>query len=411
MASNPRLARLREKTRTLMQQEYEDTINRIEQRPDYTSALDPFLQTLKLTLSLPSFLEAVSEKVILTLCKQAPPELFHAAGCRPFKLACGSYTAGNMAPGHLPALTCPMIKSLSGFLNAEPPGKRDPLGCVIPTTCDWVTRFNELTDIHEKADILFLDLPRLREDEQADQRWLGEIKRFKSWLEKTTGQPISARRLLNSVRTYNRAYGLFTRLVELRRNQQVPVIHFALIMNAMPYQDIEIWMEQTSAYILDRPKPGMEKPPVFLTGSPIVFPNLKLLQLIENAGMAIVADDLCTLERSFSGPLPYEDPSEYALLKALSQKHHKACTCPTSADNHRRFNTMTGTLAQTRIKGIIFHVLKGCHPFDMESGIIEKQLKQKGYRFLKIETDYVKEDEQTLVTRLDAFRQTLRSKT
>lgn len=302
-------------------------------------------------------------------------------------------------------MTCPMIKSLAGFLSLDTCSAE----CVIPTTCDWVVKYSELTGLCASTDIHFMELPHLKENEQSARRWLNEVKGFKTWLERTTGQKINPSVLLESVRIYARAYELYTRLVNLRRRQVVPGIHFALILNALPYQDIDIWMAHTAAYIFELREPELWDPPVFLAGSPIVFPNFKMLTLIENAGMAVTADDLCTMERTFSGAVTWRDTSEHSLLEALAQRYHKACTCPTFADNQRRINNITRTLDLHHIKGVIFHVLKGCHPYDMESGILEHQLKEKGYRFLKIETDYVKEDEQNIVTRLEAFRRTLGS--
>ncbi len=71
-------------------------------------------------------------------------------------------------------------------------------------------------------------------------------------------------------------------------------------------------------------------------------------------------------------------------------------------------NSMLNTLQKNTIKGILFHVLKGCHPFDIESVLMERKLKEEGFKFIKIETDYVEEDAQNIVTRLEAFKQTLK---
>ncbi len=402
--ANPRLTRLKNKTLSLMKKEIEDLVQVIKKRPDYIPALETFIKTLIQAQSPQEFIQSTDKKVILSLCIQAPLELFHAAGVQPFKLACGSHISGNMAPLHLPALTCPMIKSISGLLK---------LGSVagdfvIPTTCDWVVKFSELTKLHESTNIHFMELPHLRENERSSKRWLNEIKVFKNWLEKTSACRITPRTLVKSINIYAQAYELYSTMIKLRRKQKVPSLHFALIINAMPYLEIETWMANTAAYVLDLKGPDKKKEPIFLTGSPIVFPNYKMLTLIENAQMAVTADDLCTMERTFPGAVAWRDKSEYALLNALAQRNHKACICPTFADNHRRLNSILSTLEQHHIRGIIFHVLKGCHPYDMESGILETQLKKRGYRFLKIETDYVKEDEQNIVTRLEAFRRTLK---
>ena len=121
-------------------------------------------------------------------------------------------------------------------------------------------------------------------------------------------------------------------------------------------------------------------------------------------------DDLCSGGRVFPGAAAYEDGSDYALIRALAERHHKACTCPTFADNDRRLNRLVHTLETKNIRGVVFHVLKGCHPFDMDAGILEERLKEKNVRFLKIETDYVREDEQNIVTRLEAFSRTLQQR-
>ena len=406
--STPRLVRLKKRTTALMQKEVEEQITLIRNRFDYTEHLEPFINTLGKILFMDEFIDNAKKNVIMTPCIQAPLELFHAADVQPFRLACGSFAVQNMAPLHLPALTCPMIKSISGLLEMNSVSGT-PL--VIPTTCDWVVKFSELTGLYDTADIHFMELPHLREAERSSKRWHNEIKIFKNWLEKTIGHKISSKMLLNAIKIHAKASELYNRLINLRRQQVIPILHFALIANALSYQDIETWIGAVDLYILNHREPEIGTVPVFLSGSPIAFPNYKMLTLIENAGMSVTADDLCTMERTFQGSTPYEDTSEFSLLKALAQRYQKACSCPTFADNQRRLNAMVHTLEQHSIKGVIFHVLKGCHPYDMEAGILENQLKHRGIRFLKIETDYVKEDEQNIVTRLEAFKRTLRSKT
>ncbi|MCP3940691.1 MAG: 2-hydroxyacyl-CoA dehydratase [Desulfobacteraceae bacterium] len=406
---NPRLLRLQLKTREQIKKETCDQAAKIKNRDDYIKALDPFLESLALSLFPKKFIEKAVIAPVMTMCIQAPMELFSAAGLPVFKLACGSHAAGNLAPLQFPALTCPMIKSLAGLLDPQSGLDLTRQRFVIPTTCDWVVKFSELTGLYGKADIHFMELPHLRENERSSRRWLEEIQALKSWLEKAGQGKITPKALHAAIQCHAKAFELFARLIELKRSQLMPAIHFALIANAFAYQDINFWKDNVRNYI-DNLKP-MENTlaPVLLIGSPIVFPNYKLLHLMENAGMAVAADDICSLERIFPGAVTFEDKSEYALLRALAERNHKACTCPTFADNERRINGIFNILEKEQIKGIIFHVLKGCHPYEMESGMLETQLKKKGYRFLKIETDYVKEDEQNIVTRLEAFRRTLGS--
>lgn len=399
--TNARLERLIKRTRTRMVQEADEIRKRLTQQD--AQRLDPFLTGLEAFAGGP--FSNGPQETVYSLCVQVPVELFHAAGLKLIRFACGSFAAKDAAPGHLPALACPMVKSMTGLFSLE--RSPQPLNLVIPTTCDWVVKFAALSGLENAGKLHFMELPHLREGETACQRWLNEIKALKTWVETISGNVISRKALLNSIRVFNRAAALFETLCERRRAQAVPGIHFFLITNALPVMDIEQWSAGVQVYL------GAERPvdtpriPVFLSGSPVVFPNDKMIRLIENAGMAVTGDDICTLERAFPGVTVFRDPSEYSLLHALADRHHKACSCPTFADNQRRLDRLTAQIRDHGMKGVIFHVLKGCHPFDMEAGLVEQHLAQEGIRMLKIETDYVTSDEQNIITRLEAFARSI----
>lgn len=404
--ASPRRLRLEKRTRTRIAGETQEWSDIIRSRPDYTTGLEPFLTVLEATLDPGTFVRESDLPVVFTLCVQAPLELFRAAGLRPFRLACGSHSAGDMAPLHLPALTCPMMRSVFGLLRLDGTSEIPPQ-FVIPFTCDWVVNFSRLAGTQAGRNIHFMELPHLRESEAAAKQWGRQMAGLKSHLETVSGRKIKPKDILAAIRAYAEAWATFVRMETLRQHQTLPAIHFALMANALPYMDIEAWTEQAGACLSELQSPDILKTPVFLTGSPVVFPNYKLLELMDRAGLAATGDDLCTMGRVFPGAAAWEDPSEYALLRALGERHHKACTCPTFADNGRRLNALVQSLEHKGIQGVVFHVLKGCHPFDMEAGLLEQALKDKGFRFLKIETDYVKEDEQNIVTRLEAFSRTL----
>ena len=408
---NPRMVRLQQRTRKQMQTECDEVASHLRERSDYNPTIEFFLEKAILSQFPEAFLEKCNKQVVLTLCIQVPMELFHAAGVQAFKLACGSHAAGNFSLPHLPALTCPMVKTLSSFFH--PGVGLDPkwLKLVVPTTCDWVVRFCELAEIEEQADIHFMDLPHLRENETASRRWLDETRALKQWLEDLFSKRITPKALHRSIQLHANAFFLFNEIVNMRRAGQVPSLHFALITNAFPYMDVEEWATHAQSFIAAlreaKGNTSRKKEKVYLTGSPIIFPNYKLLGIIEQAGLEVVADDICSMERGLPGVAAFEDRSEYALLRAIAERHHKACICPTFADNRRRIHAIFNVLEKEKINAVIFHVLKGCHPYDMEAGLLEDKLKKRGIRCIKIETDYVREDEQNILTRLEAFTRTL----
>jgi benzoyl-CoA reductase/2-hydroxyglutaryl-CoA dehydratase subunit BcrC/BadD/HgdB len=179
-------------------------------------------------------------------------------------------------------------------------------------------------------------------------------------------------------------------------------------MQAFMLDNVESWTDRVETLLGNYHRPRTEVlADVFLAGSPILFPNFKLLELIEEAGMFIAADELCTSERNLTSVPVYDDLSEYGLLKALSERSMLSCHCPTFTDNRRREKNILDTMRTQGMSGVIFHVLKGCHPYDIESFAFEKSVRERGFHFLKIETDYSQEDRQAILTRLEAFRGTL----
>jgi benzoyl-CoA reductase/2-hydroxyglutaryl-CoA dehydratase subunit BcrC/BadD/HgdB len=146
---------------------------------------------------------------------------------------------------------------------------------------------------------------------------------------------------------------------------------------------------------------------IFLAGSPIFFPNFKVPLLIEEAGLTVAADDLCSSERTLPGAVAPAGTSQFELMQALAQRYHQGCICPTFIDNDRRINNIIGRRSEADFRGVLFHVLKGCHPYDLEGWGLENGIRNAGLKFTRIETDYAAEDAQNLLTRLEAFRATL----
>ena len=155
---------------------------------------------------------------------------------------------------------------------------------------------------------------------------------------------------------------------------------------------------------IDRPVVNSSKG-IFLAGAPVFFPYLKIAEVIEQAGMAIVVDELCTSERVMVSSTACDEKTEYGILKALGEKSHLACSCPSYIDNDHRIENILSDMKAHNIKGVVYHQLKGCHLYDIDSFKFEKAMKQNGFNYIKIETDFSQEDRQNILTRLEAFRE------
>jgi benzoyl-CoA reductase/2-hydroxyglutaryl-CoA dehydratase subunit BcrC/BadD/HgdB len=252
------------------------------------------------------------------------------------------------------------------------------------------------------APLHWLELPHLKDSARARERWLAEVAGLGDFLSLSGLKP-TRRRLLEALAAFQKTRRVFSRLVEARRAGRVPAVWFFLMANSFFLDGLESWTAALEAALPVFQAPAKGAGLVFLAGSPIYFPNFKLLHLLEAAGLTVAADDLCSSERLFPAGVAVDDPSESGLLRALAESDHQGCLCPTFGDNERRINSIWGAAQGSGLKGVIFHVLKGCHPYDLESLAMEEPLKRAGLRFIKLETDYTAEDGRNLLARLEAF--------
>ena len=404
IVQNQREADRLQKTSSRVQSEIARELELLRGRPDYTSGCDYFLDLLAGGIQPDALEKRAGKPVINLLCVQAPLELIHAAGFLPFKIFSGSYAADALggADGRLPALNCPMLRAVHGIFRLNESFKNQPW--VLPTTCDWIVKLPQMLRLEAKR-FHWLELPHIKDGAAVRERWLSEVFGLKKFLEKTAGIKIDRKRLAHSVAVYNRAWGALTRLEERRRAGAVPFVWFLVIANSFFLDDPERWTDAVNALLPDL-RDEKRAGRVFFAGSPVFFPNFKIPALFDEAGLTVTGDDLCSSGRIFPGGIKADGASEYELVAALAGRYHEGCLCPTFADNDRRINNIIGNAEN--FDGVVFHVLKGCHPYDMESCLLEEPVARRGLKFLRLETDYTAEDSRNLLTRIEAFRQTLR---
>jgi len=403
--TNARNERMIAKTSERASSEIARTAGALRSRADYSREYDYFLGLAE-NITPDAAEERSGRRALLLLCVQAPLELIHAAGFHPFKAPGGSNAACGLASQGLPALSCPMLRSVIGSSKLDERGAARPW--VLPATCDWVVKFPEMLELAgaQSAPLAhWLELPHLKDGEQGQERWMEEIYALKKFLE-LHGARVNRASLSESAKIYQRAWRALVRLAVLRECGRLPSVWFMLMAGTFFCDSPQNWTDAANL-VPGSAAPSSGKPKIFLAGSPVFFPDFKLPFLLEEAGLETAADDLCSSERIFPGCVAIDDESEFGILSALAQRYHQGCVCPTFIDNDRRINNILGRREIAGFGGVVFHVLKGCHPYDLESFGLEAKLKGRGLKFIRLETDYSAEDSQNLSTRLEAFRRTL----
>ncbi len=388
-----------------IEQEFNIQLKSLKIRQDCSPEFEYFLNILSMQADGKKLIDYYNRPAAGLYCVQVPLELIDAMGFQPVRLISGSQVMHWLSSGLLPVLACPFIKSCVGSFNRENSLERACDTIVMPTTCDWNVKMDQMLP-DSAPDFYKIELPHIKESEKGRKRWFEEILDFKEYLEKLAGRSLKRKDLLRSVNKYNRAWDVFNRLKQMKTEGRLSGTWFIVMANAFLVDRIESWTEHAELVIDQYSRGENDRPDIFLAGAPVFYPYLKMPELIEEAGMNIKADELCTSER-ITGSVVYDDTSVFGLLNALSDRYHLACSCPTYSDNDRRLTSVLNAMESNGIKGMVYHVLKGCHPYDMESFYFEKAVKEKGIRFLKIETDFSKEDKQNILTRLEAFKETL----
>ncbi len=390
---------VRKKTR----QEYATEIAVLKRRDDYLPQYDYFLDMLALHAEPEKFRQKVMRPIAALNCLQAPPEIFDALGFIPYRFCSNALSRQDITASRLPALACPIIKSCLSSFSLDDSIESLAELTVIAGTCDWMVRLPELLDERVK-NVHIMELPHIKESERGRKRWIEEIYLLKDFLEKASGKKMSRQNLRLSIQKYAAARLALRNLLEARSRKEIPAPWCMVMTNAFLMGDVEGWTQSVNEIIRIRSgKPCCPEASVFLAGSPVMFPNLKIPKLLEDAGIHVAADELCTSERILAGVPLSEDHSEFAMLRALAEQTHLGCSCPTYADNKRRLDNIMATMRDRNISGLVLHILKGCHPYDICSFRMEYALRENGFHFLRIETDQSREDSKSLLLRLEAF--------
>lgn len=394
-----------------------DAISLEKNRP---ASMAPFDAVFRNFADAPDqILPATGRKKIGIYCMAVPEELIYAAGALPVRLCAGSSDAAEAGEALFPDVSCPMVKAATGFTRTGVLSMyRDCDLVIIPTTCDWKVKLGELLSRH--VPVMMLSVPKLKAAESSRRFWYAEIRRLVQALEKVTGKRITRKRLRTAMGLLHEAQQEF-RIFQTLRMDDLCLIRgrdAAAVANAWFYMDAADWthaartlneeLKERKAQSLATTPPSA--PRILLTGSPVVFPNWKIPDLIENAGGALVCDELCSSGRLLWDMACIDEPLFEDMLDALADRAVLPCTCPVFTDTEDRRTKLFRMIQDYKVEGVVHHVLKGCHPYDMELRPLEAKLAAAGVSQLKIETDYSPEDTEPLRTRVEAFVETLKGR-
>ncbi len=245
-------------------------------------------------------------KVVGTFCSYAPEEIILAAGAHPFRLF-GSGEKIRLAEAHLQSYCCSLVR---GALEDALGGRLEFLdGVVFPHTCDSIQRLSDIWRLNVPA-CFHLDvvLPVKLDTDGARQYLIDVLNRFRVELGEKLGVTISDDDLRAAIRTMNRIRAALTRIYDLKGERPeilkgsdlYALVRAAMIMDrtraASLLEEVAAEMEKRSVSTVA----AWPKKRIVLSGGICNHPDI--YTIIEEAGGAVVGDDLCTGSRYFERP-------------------------------------------------------------------------------------------------------------
>ena len=411
MINNGRFEKQKTNARRRFQQEGQRCLQESTSDAQFhPKAMDYFYNCYRNLLEEP--IKTNDAPVVASMCMHVPAELIYALGARPVRICSGAHATDAIGAEHLPAKACPLVKSTLGAIHLEMlPVDSEPVMTVNPTTCDQKRKLGEITTGFGK-ELYTLELPPTKDSPEAREYWLRTVKKFILALEKVTKQRLTRKKLRQAIDLVARAQAEYRRFHHLR--QQGTVINgndALLVTNVYFFDEIEAWtkalknlnIELEQKLSSDKWVVPRDTPRILLTGSPSIFPNLKLPLLVEHSGAVIVADEFCSGSRLLHDTVAVDEWYLYDMIPALADRYLKPSTCPNFTPNEDRDRKLLTTIKDFQVDGVIYQSFAGCQLYEIESLRIGKMLEREGVPMLYLETDYNPDDGGQLSTRVEAF--------
>jgi benzoyl-CoA reductase subunit C len=343
-------------------------------------------------------------KVVGTFCSYAPEEIILAAGAHPYRLF-GSGEKIRLAEAHLQSYCCSLVR---GALEDALAGRLEFLdGGVFPHTCDSIQRLSDIWRLNVPS-CFHLDvvLPVKLDTDGARQYLIAVLRRFREELGEKLGVSISDDDLRAVIRTMNRIRTALMRICDLagerpeilKGSDFYALVRAAMIMDrtraASLLEEVATEMEKKNASEAAAPP----KKRIVLSGGVCNHPDI--YTIIEEAGGAVVGDDLCTGSRYFDGLIDEKaDP-----VVALAGRILTRAVCPAK---HRGLTDRTDHLVhlvrKKRVQGVIFFLLKFCDPHAFDYPYLKEALNREKVPSMLVEVEDRLPADGQLRTRFEAF--------
>ena len=354
---------------------------------------------------------------VIVIGDDIPAEILYAVCDRPFYVLGGSLETAHWADELTPRDTDPFSRSSLGWLVN--PAFDITKNALIVTAVSSDSRRKLIAVLRESGrKVAAMDVPPADRSENALHYYTEELVTLAGTIGRHTGKRFSGRRLKNAAGKIAAAHRQRQKFLAAARRAGNIISDEAVLLVAQSLyftDSLDEWMTHISRlsdeleylntqYIIRH----KDKPRVLVLGSPLVFPNYKVPQLIASAGMSISAvADSQSLEAAITVTKSKRMPSADSLLKKIARVHLNMISSGARINNTGLYSYVQNLIRQLRPDGIVCHILKGQIEYDFELPYIEKAAESMDIPVFRLETDYQYQDMEQLRIRMEAFGEML----
>jgi benzoyl-CoA reductase subunit C len=333
-------------------------------------------------------------KVAGYFCSYVPVELIHAAGFTPLRMLQGP-APGDVAGAYMQPFCCSFARSLLEGLGG---GTYDYLSAlVMPHTCDTIRNLSDLVETAAPGmRVMRLMVPTTTHTPEAVDFMVEELSALKQSLGEVAGKGVTEGDLRESIALHNRCRSALDGLREQRPGSRLLYATYLALQLTGP----EEFLELAASLEPGGEKAGVRR--VAVVGGPV--PQLDIFELLEEYGMEVAWDDLCTASRFAAGAVA-EDGEP---LRALAERYLARQPCPTKLDpaNRREEGMMRG-IRESGSEGVVFAQQAFCefHSFDYPG--LKKRLDAEGIPSVRLDLEHPFQPTGQMRTRLQALSEIL----
>ncbi len=344
-------------------------------------------------------------KVIGSLPIYVPEEMIHAAGALPVKLW-GGKTELERVNAHLQGFACSIVRAVLEYSLKNTYEVVD--GFVFPSTCDHIQNasdiFGNLFPHRPKFDLVY---PENSKSKAAEDYLEKLLTAFQKWLEKLTGNKTVDKNLIESIRVFNHYRELIGKLYRIQRENPRSVRGrevAALVKSSffMPRELFNQKLEGLLPWLENRVVKEHPRARLILTG--IMAEPEEILEIMDELGIAVVADDLALGQRIFRTRVD----ETLEPMKGMVRRHLSLGPCSTIFDPAKSRSALLLQLAEeAAADGVVFINMKFCEKEEFDYPVLKQELEQVGLPLLFLEVEQQMSSFGQVRTRLQAFTELL----